>query len=211
MTTQPAARDEREKLHEIVSDNWVSSTAVVDALVAAGIGFRRSAPQGVDVVLEEWTYIADKVVEALCEMDDRNSPEDQPDMMLVNGTELHAIVLSALECSQHRMSCKAPTHPRSYAEIVRDWLFSAYVQTALVRYVNMGYDDFSKALAVLISDEAAKAVEREREACAQTAEGKMLVGSSPIGPLYGAGWCAAVEHIASAIRERTCRQVAEER
>ena len=41
--------------------------------------------------------IADRIVLAVCEIPDRNSPDDQPEMMLVTPEELRSIVCAALE------------------------------------------------------------------------------------------------------------------
>lgn len=40
--------------------------------------------------------IATDVVQMVCDMDDRSSPEDRPEMMLVTGPELRTFVLTAL-------------------------------------------------------------------------------------------------------------------
>lgn len=39
---------------------------------------------------------ADAIVRDVCELPDRTSPDDQPDMLLVTVEELHAIILSRL-------------------------------------------------------------------------------------------------------------------
>lgn len=52
--------------------------------------------------------LADQIVLAVSEIDDRFSPEDQPEMMLVTGPELKAIVASAIE-SRMEVSASQPT------------------------------------------------------------------------------------------------------
>lgn len=46
------------------------------------------------------------------------------------------------------------------------------------------------------------AIDAERERCAKVAEGFVMTGPSPIGPLHGAGWSDAATRIAAAIRSQ---------
>ena len=41
--------------------------------------------------------VASRVVQEVCELGDRTSPDDWPEAMLVTGEELHAIVIAALK------------------------------------------------------------------------------------------------------------------
>lgn len=41
--------------------------------------------------------IADRVVQDVCDLPDRNSPDDWPEAMLVTGEELHRIVMDTVE------------------------------------------------------------------------------------------------------------------
>jgi hypothetical protein len=49
---------------------------------------------------EEAVEFAARIVLAVCEIPDRNSPDDQPEMMLVTPDELRSIVCAALEPNQ---------------------------------------------------------------------------------------------------------------
>ncbi len=46
--------------------------------------------------------IADEIVLAVCEIPDRNSPDDQPEMMLVTPDELRRIVVAAFDARKEK-------------------------------------------------------------------------------------------------------------
>jgi hypothetical protein len=50
-----------------------------------------------DAILEREMAIAEQVVLNVCEIPDRNSPDEQPEMLLVTCEELHNAVLLAFE------------------------------------------------------------------------------------------------------------------
>lgn len=45
-------------------------------------------------------FIAD-VIQTICDFDDRNSPEDQPDMLLVTADELRSVMLRSFESADY--------------------------------------------------------------------------------------------------------------
>ena len=62
------------------------------AVAPAPLASTRTAPPA-DGEVEE---MADMIVRDVCELPDRTSPDDQPEMMLVTGEELHSIVVENL-------------------------------------------------------------------------------------------------------------------
>lgn len=49
--------------------------------------------------------VAGRVCQLVADLPDRTSPDDQPEMMLVTGDELHDIVCQAVEDSAHIVKC----------------------------------------------------------------------------------------------------------
>lgn len=72
--------------------------------------------------------VANAVVQMVGEMDDRTSPEDWPEAMLVTGPELHAVILLAFERNAEAAALRAQAAPTAAAEEPTDAQLTDVIQ-----------------------------------------------------------------------------------
>jgi len=70
-----------------------AAAGILQAVVNHGYGVFPSSPGVPDSV----RAIADRLVVDACELPDRTSPEDQPEMLLITGEELHGFLMQAMQ------------------------------------------------------------------------------------------------------------------
>lgn len=81
------------------------------ATILALIARLAAASQSVSVPEQARAGFIKRIVQGVAEMPDRDSPEDQPEMMLVTGEELRDIVAEAFEHADENESLAAPAAP----------------------------------------------------------------------------------------------------
>lgn len=59
-------------------------------------------------VFEDRPVIITDVIQTICDFDDRNSPEDQPEMLLVTADELQSVMLRAFENADEKRGLQKP-------------------------------------------------------------------------------------------------------
>lgn len=86
------------------------------------------APQSVSVPEHDRADFIMRIVQGVAEMPDRDSPEDQPEMMLVTSEELRAIIAEAFENADENESLAAPAASLSQPQAEDDYMLLESVE-----------------------------------------------------------------------------------